>query len=225
MEIYLTDLETNTRLRFPMLPESINVQTATQFYNYQIIKIGEVRLPSGESLQGISWNGILPGERRKNEPYIKKWKNPASIHKQLRSYRAKKLKLMVTETVINLNVYISNYTFDLANGYGDISYSIQFVQAKDLKVYASGASGKSTGTADTAENKPQGDPRPEPPPAKTYTVVKGDSLWAIAQKIMGDGSKYPALYGANTAVIDPRNQKYNMPKYTIYAGQVLTIPS
>lgn len=58
----------------------------------------------------------------------------------------------------------------------------------------------------------------------TYTVKKGDCLWAIAQSHMGNGSKYPELYAANKADIDARNSGTGNPKYTIYPGQVFTIP-
>lgn len=32
---------------------------------------------------------------------------------------------------------------------------------------------------------------------KTHTVVKGDTLWAIAKKYLGDGSKFPELAKLN----------------------------
>ena len=67
--------------------------------------------------------------------------------------------------------------------------------------------------------------RTSPPPAQTYTVKKGDCLWSIAQQMGLGGANYAKLYDANKGVIDPRNQQHSMPKYTIYPGQVLTIPS
>jgi GH25 family lysozyme M1 (1,4-beta-N-acetylmuramidase) len=48
---------------------------------------------------------------------------------------------------------------------------------------------------------------------KTYTVQKGDSLWAIAQKFMGDGTKWPGIKSLNGLKSD-----------IIYPGQVLKIP-
>lgn len=50
----------------------------------------------------------------------------------------------------------------------------------------------------------------------TYTVQKGDTLWSIARKFYGDGSKCYAIYNANTDVIKNPN--------LIYAGTVITIP-
>ena len=55
------------------------------------------------------------------------------------------------------------------------------------------------GTADTAY--------------ETYVVVKGDSLWAIAQKKLGNGARYKEIKSLNGLTSD-----------TIHAGQKLKIP-
>ena len=49
------------------------------------------------------------------------------------------------------------------------------------------------------------------------TVVKGDTLWDIAQTVYGDATRWPEIYAANTDVIgaDPD---------LIFPGQVLRIP-
>jgi len=51
---------------------------------------------------------------------------------------------------------------------------------------------------------------------KTYTVVKGDTFWAIAKRFYGNGSLYTKISNANTDKIKNPN--------LIYPGQVLTIP-
>ncbi|GED99118.1 LysM peptidoglycan-binding domain-containing protein [Gordonia crocea] len=52
------------------------------------------------------------------------------------------------------------------------------------------------------------------PEKKTYTVVSGDTLWAIAEKFLGDGNRYPEIAKAN-GIANPD---------LINVGQVLTIP-
>jgi nucleoid-associated protein YgaU len=52
------------------------------------------------------------------------------------------------------------------------------------------------------------------PAARTYTVVSGDTLWAIAERFYGDGNKYQVIADAS-GVTDPD---------LIHPGQVLTIP-
>jgi nucleoid-associated protein YgaU len=49
-----------------------------------------------------------------------------------------------------------------------------------------------------------------------YEVRQGDTLWSIAEVVLGDASLWPALYRANRDRIkDPRH---------VYPGQRLTVP-
>ena len=58
-------------------------------------------------------------------------------------------------------------------------------------------------------------PPPPPPPApRTYTVVSGDTLWAISERFYGDGSRYQQIADAS-GISNPD---------LIHPGQVLTIP-
>jgi LysM repeat protein len=52
------------------------------------------------------------------------------------------------------------------------------------------------------------------PAQRIYTVVSGDTLWAIAARFYGDGSKYPKIASAN-GIANPD---------LIMVGQKLTIP-
>ena len=54
------------------------------------------------------------------------------------------------------------------------------------------------------------------PKAVTYTVKKGDTLWGIAKKYLGNGALYTKIYEANKSKISNPN--------LIYVGQVFTIP-
>ncbi|MGY4651078.1 LysM peptidoglycan-binding domain-containing protein [Mycobacterium sp. URHB0021] len=66
-----------------------------------------------------------------------------------------------------------------------------------------------------APRAPAAPPPPPPPPApRTYTVVSGDTLWAISERFYGDGSKYQAIADAS-GISNPD---------LIHPGQVLTIP-
>ena len=72
-----------------------------------------------------------------------------------------------------------------------------------------------------AEEAPAPEPEPEPaaappppPEPRTYTVVSGDTLWAISERFYGDGSKYQVIADAS-GVSNPD---------LIHPGQVLTIP-
>ncbi|MGB6206267.1 LysM peptidoglycan-binding domain-containing protein [Mycobacterium sp.] len=63
------------------------------------------------------------------------------------------------------------------------------------------------------EAAPAPEPEPEPAP-RTYTVESGDTLWAIAERFYGDGSKYQIIADAS-GISNPD---------LIHPGEVLTIP-
>jgi LysM repeat protein len=75
-----------------------------------------------------------------------------------------------------------------------------------------GAADVTTATAEPAP-EPVGEAAPEPSP-RTYTVVSGDTMWAIAERFYGDGSKYQVI--ADASGVDNSD--------LIHPGQVLTIP-
>ena len=76
----------------------------------------------------------------------------------------------------------------------------------------------STTTTSTPSTPPKTD-KPVVTPTvqtRTYTIKKGDTLWAIAKKYYGKGSEYPKIFNANKDIIKDPNK--------IYPGQVIKIP-
>ena len=75
---------------------------------------------------------------------------------------------------------------------------------------------KEAAPAPAPETAPAPPPPPPPPPPapRTYTVVSGDTLWAISERFYGDGSKYQQIANAS-GISNPD---------LIHPGQVLTIP-
>lgn len=63
-------------------------------------------------------------------------------------------------------------------------------------------------------NEPAPAPAPVPSGGTNYTVVSGDTLWGIAVRFYGDGTRYPEIAAAN-GIADPN---------LIYPGQVFVIP-
>ncbi len=122
------------------------------------------------------------------------------------SYSCKPGKATITK--INAGAKHPYHLIKVA-GKGSTVYG--WVNASDIKGAASASTAtKTTATTSTAR------PATSAPKAKTYTVKKGDSLWAITKKYTGNGARYKELYNANTSKIKNPN--------LIYTGQVLTLP-
>ena len=49
-----------------------------------------------------------------------------------------------------------------------------------------------------------------------YVIESGDTLWGIAAKFLGNGSKYPEIFEANREVIEDPDK--------IFVGQKIRIP-
>lgn len=72
---------------------------------------------------------------------------------------------------------------------------------------------KKSGSASKEEKKPA-NTKPAEPEYTNYIVKHGDSLWAIAQKYLGNGARYKEIMYANALTSDKiyPNQKLRIPK-------------
>jgi len=116
-------------------------------------------------------------------------------------------------------VVIDDYTLKEGASQGlDVMVSIKLTQYKEgnfktvkIEKKKNGKKKIKTKKKRQVHNAPMSDGK-----AKTYKVVKGDSLWLIAKKFYGDGSKYKKIKEANKSKLKCGN--------VIFSGQVLTIP-
>lgn len=194
MEIYLTDTVTGVKKQFPMLPNEIKTSAAGRFQEYDIMSLGEVQIPLGDKLTRFSWEGILPGKARQDEPYVQQWIDPMEMQSFWSIIRNSnhKAKLMVTDSPINHAVYLVEYTSVMSGAMGDYSYQIEFIVARNLIVEIEGKEGKKTETAAKKATD-----RPDTKKDNTYVVKAGDTLYRIAQQKLGDGNKHKELAKLN----------------------------
>ena len=75
------------------------------------------------------------------------------------------------------------------------------------------AAGNIAGVAEVDDQIRVSNPAPE---AQFHTVVRGDTLSAIAKQFYGNANKYPAIFEANKPMLSHPDK--------IYPGQVLRIP-
>ncbi|MBO8169355.1 MAG: LysM peptidoglycan-binding domain-containing protein [Thermoanaerobacteraceae bacterium] len=213
MDFYLTAPDGN-RIHLPVNPEKITAQTGSKMQTFEVINLGDIELPRGITPARISWEGFFPGQARENAVFVKSWQDPKVLVRLISLWRRNntKVRLLVTETPLNLDCYIEAFEHTWSGGYGDCQYRIELVEARELVILTDVEKQKRT-IVGGQKSVPK---RPAPPPPKTYTVKPGDTLWVIAKKTLGDGSRWRDIYNANVSVIgkDPNVLK---------PGQVLRI--
>lgn len=173
MDFYLTSLQSGDRLRFPLLPDRLNVKTGAMVIALNIIKTGEVRIPRGSILTGYSWNGTLPGEAMQALPFVYDWQPPARIVELLSKWEAEgqTLRFMVTDLSVNVDVFIEAFTYDYY-GIGNVSYTLNLTTRKELTVT----------TVPAPPPPPPKENDPDEGGSKTYGIVKVSSRLNVRQK-------------------------------------------
>lgn len=197
VDIYLREVNGDREIRIPWLPDSISFGSGEAIMaSYEILNLGEVAIPTGVGLANYSWESIFPGSGRSDYGLLRgSWQKPSYYDDILNDWKEKgtKLNLLVTGYPINKSVYIADYKREASGGFGDITYSLSLKEARTIRVTSSKSTANKNSTSarsTTQEN------------TNTYTVTDGDTLWGIAEKKLGSGSRWKEIYTANQNIIE-----------------------
>ncbi len=220
MLIYFVELATNARLSLCWTPDEIKCGNTTNFKTFDLIDGGERKIPKGIQLTTFEWSGVLPGEANSKQPFIYQelWHPPKQMQQIFSRWRTSgtKLKLVITDTPINHNVYIDEYNVTYKGPSGDYYYDIKLSYAPDVVVKSVDEVNDIKASLNTNDSRLL--PASASNKDKTYKVKSGDSLWAIAQDQLGKGSRYNEIFELNKDKLKNVNS-------TIYPGMILTLPT
>ena len=207
----------NKPYRLPVNPEQIEINFNQANETYEVLKLGQIVVPAYMELREYSFGFELPREVRSYVEKPDEFKKPDYYLYQFGVWRnAKKpVRFIASNGIasdINVLVLIEELTVtEKAGEEGDKYVSLKLKEYREYgKVLA--AIDKKSGKIVKAKAA-----NANPKNSGTYAIQAGDSLWSIAKKYYGDGSKCNIIYNANKDKIKNPN--------LIYPGQKLKIPS
>lgn len=205
MEVWLNDEKGGEMFRFPIVPMPLSMNMEAGIDSVHITAKGKVNVYSGIEPSNIELDSFFP---RVYYPYCnyRDFPDPNRCVEILEKWlkNGTKLRYIVTGTDINMEVIIVSFSHKVQDGTGNIYYSLNLseklsIQAPEWIPPKPVTSGKKTDKKvvknDARTTTKSGSKN------KVHKVKHGESLWSIAKKEYGDGSKWRQIKN------NPENQK------------------
>jgi LysM repeat protein len=199
-------------LQLPVKPTEFTVNVAHRNTVVNVIQLGDLNLIGKTGLREVSLSSFFPAKAY-NFSNNSDLKDPIACVNQLDKWRnsGKPVRVIITD-LLNMEATIESFSWGERDATGDIYYTLALKEYRKIKNSTEESQEETITTATTTRETKA----PESSSGETYTVKSGDSLWLIAKKFYGDGSKYTKIYNANAELLKNSD--------VIYAGQVLKIP-
>lgn len=183
IEFWLSFNNGAEKLRLPVPPSTFSIIRGTEINTININSVGEVGIIGKGKLATIQLNSFFPNQEYSfvqyrgflppydNVKLIEKWRNSG-----------KPIRLIITETDINIACMIESFEYGEEDGTGDVYFTLSLKEFRFIKVTQ----------VNTAVTRNVDKEVP-----KFYVVKSGDTLWGIAKKLFGDGSKWKQIADKN----------------------------
>lgn len=203
----------------PVTPKEMKIKINNKNKTIDIINLGEANILKMPGLSTIEFEFVAPAFQY---PYVTNYQPQGFYYYLLEKLKVEQkpfifsiLRQMPTGRYTypsSFNVSLEDYTIleTVDEGF-DIVFSVVLKQYKEFATQRIQIK-ESTEGKKTVEKKQPRETTKEP--EKTYTVKKGDTLWNIAKKELGDGTRYKEIAKLNN-ISNPNK---------IYPGQVFRLP-
>ena len=218
-------------VQLPVNPEDITISGSSSNDTTDTVGQGEISNIGFPGLKELTISSFFP-KRYNGELYINtggQFEEPEFYIKFFEDIKKdrKPFRLIITDLNINMLVSIESFSNTYAYGTDDVDYELELKEYKEhnIRILKATSTGfvnvdsvqKVSSVTPTNTNSNRSVEKSIP---KTYTVVSGDNLWTIAQRLLGDGSRWNEIYSYNNnkSIIGGNPN-------LIRPGQVLSIPS
>lgn len=186
-------------LLLPVTPSAFTLKEKNQNRCINLVNGEEIVLPQVSGLAEISFSALLPMVSYPFSVYEGDFKDGREFMEAFREMKGEAepvwFRIIRTKNYSSTDIYciIEELSFkeDAAEG-SDITCDIVLRQYRTYSTYVvNTASGTALSTESSSREVPQ-----------SVTVATGDTLWTIAKRYYGDGSRYYELYQKNRDIIE-----------------------
>ena len=186
----------------PIAPSKFSVSIQNKNKTVELINDKQINILKLPGLTDISFEFVLPNSKY---PFVTNWQPPQYYLSVLEKLKvnlqpfqfviARSLPNGQPSFATNMSVSLESYEIveDAENGF-DITIKVNLKQYRPYATQTVEIKTSVDGSKVSVEKNARAQTKQ---PDKTYTVQKGDTLWNIAKKYLGDGSKYKQLATLN----------------------------
>lgn len=205
MRVYGVELSFNNKeevMQLPVNPSSMDVSGSGQGSTHDVVGLGQINVIKDKKLTEYSFSGLFPAQWY---PFVTAddLLHPVEYIKTIEKWRDTKrpIRFIFTSDTYDINTPASIESFtwqEVAGSGGDIEYKLVL---KEYRFYAARkivTKTVSDGQQEQQVQKQKTDARPnDKQQPKTYTLKSGDNLWSVAQKQLGNGSRWKEIQKLN----------------------------
>lgn len=134
MDIFFSINNRKTVLQLPIVPSEFKIKSPFNNETWSTINQGDILLIGQRGLKSISFESFFPKKKYKFARTDKY--NGWEYAELLETWRDKRIpiRLVITNTKINMLVLIDDFEYGPQDGTGDVYYSISMTEFKEIKL-------------------------------------------------------------------------------------------
>lgn len=176
------------------LQDNWQVSEGHNTYSFTTMETGDVMAIGGRQLKHLTISSFFPAN--KDYPFLlnKNFPAPWACVEMIERWKQKNkpIRVVITDTMVNYAMAISKFDVGKLDHSKDVAFTLELVEYRFLNMEKSKRKAEIPGKK--LDKRPTEKKKEE---ACTHKVKKGDTLWDISEKYLGDGRKWKEVAKAN----------------------------